>query len=116
MSTSRSSGYASKVLVDSLLGGVEVAGLGLQAVRQVQGEAAMQLGLVIEGLVAALGLDPVVVLLDEALVDLPDGLLCGRLLKDGATQVQVIGCNHLQSRAGLAVGLKQTGCVHRQAM
>ena len=64
----------------------------------------MQLGLVKEGLVAALGLAPVVVLLDQALINLPDGLLSGRLLKDGAPQVQVVCGYHLH---------KASACLHK---
>ena len=87
MSTSSSSRNASKVFVHALLSWVQVTRLGLEAFRQVQGEASMQLGLVVEGLAATLGLGPVGVLLNEALIDLPDGLLCGCFLKDGAAQV-----------------------------
>ena len=97
MSSSCSTGNASKVLVHPLLGRVQVARLGLQAVRQVHRKAAMQLRLVKERLVATLGLGSVVVLLDQALIDLSDSFLCGCLLKDSTPQVQVIRSNHLHA-------------------
>ena len=95
MSPSSSPGDASKVFIHPLLCRVEVARLRLQAVGQVHREAAMKLGLVVEGLIAAFGLGAVAVLLDEALINLPDGLLCGCLLEDGAPQVQVVCGYHL---------------------
>ncbi len=57
----------------------------------------MQLRLVKERLVATLGIGSVVVLLDKALVNLSDGLLCGCLLKNSAPQVQVVRGNHLHA-------------------
>ncbi len=101
MSSSCSSGDASKVLIHPLLGRVQVARLGLQAVGQVHGKAAMQLRLVKERLVATLGLGSVVVLLDQALINLSDGFLCGCLLEDGAPQVQVVCGNHLHASPSL---------------
>ena len=50
MSTCSTPGDVLEVLIDALLGRVQVTGLGLEAVRQVHGEAAMQLGLVIDHL------------------------------------------------------------------
>ncbi len=97
MSSSRSTWDASKVLIHPLLGRVQVARLGLQAVGQVHWKPAVQLRLVKERLVATLSLGSVVVLLDQALVNLSDGFLCGCLLKDGAPQVQVVCGNHLQA-------------------
>lgn len=76
--------------------------LGLQTVRQVHGEAAMQLGLVKKWLVASLGFGSVGVLLDQALINLPDGLLGCCLLKNGATQIQVVSGDHLHGQTCLA--------------
>ncbi|KAA6425772.1 MAG: hypothetical protein FRX49_04147 [Trebouxia sp. A1-2] len=85
MSSSCSTRDASKVLIHLLLGRVQVARLGLQAVRQMHWKAAMQLRLVKERLVATLSLGSVVVLLDQTLINLSDGFFCGCLLKDDLT-------------------------------
>ena len=91
-------GDAGKVFIHPLLGRVQVPRPGLEAVRQVQRETALQLALVKEGLVAVLGLGSAGVLLYEALVDLTDCLLCGCLLKDCAAQVKIVCSDHLQAQ------------------
>ena len=91
-------GDAGKVFIHPLLGRVQVPRPGLEAIRQVQRETAVQLALVKEGLVAVLGLSSAGVLLYEALVDLADGLLCGCLLEDCAAQVKIVCSDHLQKQ------------------
>ncbi len=103
MSSSCPAWNAGKVLVHSLLCRVEVPWLGLEAVGQMHGESTMQLRLVKERLVAALGLGPVGVLLNQALINLPNGLLCCCLFKDGATQIQIVCCNHLHRTPAASV-------------